>query len=150
MAGLDTAVLIQISASAGVFLAFWKLVGERVFREYFEMLEAREESSIGAVEKAKDLAVQITNINEKVQDNIREARITGVKARDEIVAAAKSARQTEIDRVLSEVTQRIEEEKTKVEIAQREADKDVPKEAEFLASKVVERLFSTESRKVVH
>ena len=143
-------VILEILASALLFIFFWKVIGERIFRPYFLLLEEREAQTSGARERTVSSKEKAQDMLAELEHELRASRVEGLRVRDDLISQAKKEYAQKISEAMEHSAGELAQARNESNTALSEALKQVPAESEKLASEVVSRLISQGSRAVLH
>jgi F0F1-type ATP synthase membrane subunit b/b' len=147
MPEITPTILLQIALSAGLFVALWYYLGKNVFGPFIKVIEEREEKTVGVEKFASDAKEEVRRETQKLEALRLEARLEGIRARDELIVSAKS----KADELLAATTARVEGElagiKAEIEKLRASLLPELDQEAEKLSQALVAKLTSSENSK---
>jgi F0F1-type ATP synthase membrane subunit b/b' len=148
---LKFSTLIQIIISGLLFLAVWGLFGNSLFQAYFDVLQEREKQTLGAEQKASEIKSQSQILQAEVDEEIKQARVAGIKKRDQLVEQARVKALEITTEAKAAADKKFDAARIKLEQAQAEALAELETEALELSKLVRERALADEvDSKTVH
>lgn len=143
-------VITQIFLSAALFIGVWSIIGNRVFKAFFSLLEEREARTTGDKQWAEQKREESRTILQQIDASLRETRLYSIGLRDEQVNKAK----TEATNILGQATQKaqsaLESARTQLKQQRSEIQRELEQEAEKLSNLVIERVLVTKGAPVIH
>lgn len=142
--------MVQLLASAALFIAIWALLDKTVFKRVFQILELREARTVGdehdAVEKRKEARA----LDAKTEETLRKSRLEAIVARDAKVQEAKLEAQKLIDRAAANAAEEYKKAHEALQFLKSQAANELPHEVDRLAETVVQRVLQTHGQPTVH
>ena len=147
---LSFAVLKQVIVSGLIFLSFWALLGTFVFQPFFEVLYKREARTKGDLTLAQEKLRESASLEQDLDEQLRLARLEGIKKRDTFLDEAGRAAQEVTDAASKAAREEIESAQKEIEDLKASAETELAEEAEKLAKVVVQRALSSSPEQVIH
>ena len=142
---------IRLLLSAGIFVLLWKVVGEGLMKPFFDMLAEREQKTVGDEKKAQKTLELSAQVASDIDSELLEARVEGVKLREEQLAAARGEVTKVTDKASKEAEATLTAGREEINIVASKARSDLEKEIDGLAEVLVSRVLGKESAgKTVH
>lgn len=129
--------------SGFTFLGIWAFLGNKLFRPYLEVVEQRETATVGAEARAVELRRETQRIQAEIEEQLRQARVEGIKRRDAQVDEAKKNAAAVLERVSSQAGERLKSAHAEIAELRRAAEREVESESQKLAALVCERALET-------
>ena len=142
---ISRSALIEIQLSGLLFLFVWWLIGNGIFKPFFEAAIEREESTSGAQRKAQELRRSLLDVDEQIQQELGKARLVGIQQRDAKVEVAKRKAQEKLDAAQQQNDKDLQAAAKRLEELRGQAERELAAEAEKLAEVVAERALAAES-----
>lgn len=136
----------NIVFSAILFLVLWNLVGVRCFKPFFEMLEQREAKTVGDERRAKEIKETTVRVEHEIELELHNARVAGVKEREERLQVAKSKAQEITTEASESAQQELAAGRAEIEQLKNKARRDLEQEASGLAKNLVSQILQSESQ----
>jgi F-type H+-transporting ATPase subunit b len=142
---LTPETLLDIQISGGLFLVLWLFLGNLIFKPFLELIEQREERTLGDEQRAQANLKQKKELESKLASELRNARLKGIEERDQKVLEGKRLAQEIIDEAQRENADQIQYAQQEIRIMREAAFKEVVAEADKLANLVAERALAVSS-----
>lgn len=135
-------LMLGIVQSSLLFLATWFVLGNKVYKPFFSLLEERERQTLGNSALAKDKLKERDELELKIEDELRKVRKESAKIRDEKLALAKAAAKSVCDDAESEAEKRLQTALLEIQSLREKAEADIEQEVERLSQIVFEKALS--------
>ena len=132
----DGTMLIHIAL---ILLMIW-ILNRTFFRPINRIIEAREKNKGGRSSEAEDILRRVGEKQTRYDATLLEARSKGYALVEKERSQAVSTRQSEIEKVKSEVAKNVAQEKEELTKQTAEARAEIAKEAEKMAEKISSNL----------
>ncbi len=136
-------VITEIALSGLLFIVVWRVLGEKVYRPFFQLLEEREAKTSGADELVHEKRLEIRRQQKKLDDLSLHARLQGIALRDDFLAKAQAEGQELIHRSTATAEEELQRGREELEKARQRLYGDFDTESERVAEIVFERVLST-------
>lgn len=83
-------LVYEAGLSSAFFILLWIVLGNGVFKPLLRNLEAREDNTKGAEERARKARDDAKDLQQKLADQRRRARLKGVSVRDKLIRQAQA------------------------------------------------------------
>lgn len=83
-------IIVQILASALMFVLFWQLIGVGIFKPFLDLLIERDERTVGDISASTKVEAETEELKRAISGQLRQARIDGMRARDAVILNAKA------------------------------------------------------------
>ena len=137
--------VIEFIVGASGFIIIWATVGNIVFKPIFKLLDAREKATAGAEYSSEELKIRAATLRTEVEQELRSARQTASKQREEIVSVARKEAQQKLDTASAENQKVLRQKLAEIESARTAAEASLETEAEHLANLMSSRVLSDKS-----
>ncbi len=137
---IDGTIVVQ----ALVFLASIFLLQHLMFRPYLKTREARKENVEGSSEEAGELDAQAEVLEEKYEEQIRQARRDAKEVRDSLRKQGLAEQQDIHSEVREELDEKLADERAKISAHVQDARAEIEDRAEGLADAMVGKLVPDE------
>ena len=129
-----------IPVGAILFFLFWKLMDKKVFSPFLALVEAREKATAGSLVDADKIYKQATDVAEKTEAEILQARKDAVKIKNEKILEAKIKVDNSIKDFEQEMLTRLLESRNHLELEVDKINQDLNSSQETLANEIVEKI----------
>jgi len=137
--------------SSGIFILLWKVVGEGMMKPFFDLLAEREQKTVGDELKAKKTLELSTQVAADIESELLEARVEGVKLREEQLNAARGEVSKVTDQASKEAEATLSAGRGEISSLASKARSDLESEIDGLAKVLVSRVLGKEvAGKTVH
>jgi F0F1-type ATP synthase membrane subunit b/b' len=143
-------ILIQIFLSTALFFALWQFLGKVWFKPYLELLIERETQTVGATKEAVQKLAENKRILDRIETELRTARIAGINLREELTTAAKAEAQKVLDQAKSKADLAIENARKEIISARQAAVKELAKETEEISAAMIKQVLGESSARLIH
>lgn len=144
----ETAVHIIISGL--MFIVCWALLGNYLFQPYIDLFEEREARTEGDKKKASEFKKDGAGLKSEIDEELRVARLEGIKLRDVKVDEAKRS----VDEILNAAQSTSENDlsraQTKIAGMKEQALKEVGEESDKLAQQLVQKALASNPTQTIH
>lgn len=147
---MDSAFLINVAGSAGLFILIWAIVGNGVFKPFLALLNEREERTTGDDAKAADIRSQADNLQYKIDLELKEAALQGIRERDAKVATAKQEASVIMEQAANKAQAELEAARSEIETVAAGARAELRAESEVVAGAMLEQVLGSSDGRVVH
>lgn len=138
-------LITGIFQSSLLFLATWFVLGNKVYKPFFALLEEREAKTIGNTSLAKEKLKEKEALELRIEDELRKVRRRAAKTRDEKLDQAKIAAKSVIEEAEGEAAKKLRLALLEIQNLRQKAEADIDREVERLAQIVFEKALSTSS-----
>ncbi len=142
--------VIEILLSSALFLVLWGFLGNYVFKPFFALHALREARTTGDRKKAQELKKESQNILEKIETELYQTRLQGIRSRDQKLAETKSKAQKILDEETEKATEKLELAREEIQTLKIQARKQIEEEAKQLAKVFVNKVMLETPSKMVH
>lgn len=142
--------MIEIAASAGLFILLWVILGNLLFKPYLALLEEREARTVGDERRASEGQREAQRLQGEVNEELRQAALQGIKIRDSHVAEAKQEAAEITEQAAGRAAEAVAEARAEIERQVAAAREQIGQDAEQVAGVMLERLLSGSATQVVH
>lgn len=143
-------LIVEAVFSATTFLVLWSVLGNVLFKPYIKLLDEREARTSGDEDVAIAKRQEAKSLQAEIEEQLRIARLEGIRTRDERVSAAKREAQVVIDRAAEQAAQELKRAEQSIAELKSKALAELPAEAEKLSKLVVSRALSTNTSNTIH
>ena len=143
-------ILVEMIFSAATFLVLWSVLGNKLFKPYFRLLEEREARTLGDEQLAVEKRHEAKQLAADLEEQLRTARLEGIRRRDERVSKAKAEAQVIVDRAAEQASQELKRAQQQIAELKAKALGELPQEAEKLSKLVVSRALATDTSSTIH
>jgi len=143
-------VVIEIAASAIIFLALWGFLSRAVFGPIIDVLEEREARTTGDKQQAKDAIAEASDLQTELEQRLFESRVEALRLRDDIVGQAEGEAGRIIMEAQTQAEQKLEAARADIERARQSVSGELESQAAELAETLVGRIMSSGSQPAVH
>lgn len=127
---LDSSIIAAILVFLGLIIALNYLL----FRPLQKVLTERESRTTGVVGQAQQSIDHFTDLSNRYQATIKQARLEGYRRQEEVRAEAGKKRAEEIDRARKSAEQLIQEARTTIQTQVEKAKEQLDREAREISS----------------
>lgn len=143
-------LMIGIVQSSLLFLATWFVLGNKVYKPFFALLEEREKQTTGNSSLAKAKLQERVALEQKIEDELRKVRKQAAKTRDEKLALAKAAARSVIEEAEGEAEQKLQTALLEIQDLRKNAEAEIGREVQRLSQIVFEKALSTTQDSSIH
>lgn len=148
---LKPETLVQIQISGVIFLLVWAVFGNLVFKPFLDLVAEREEKTVGSTRHAAEKKRESRSLEQKVEEELREARLEGIQQRDKLAEAARKQSQQVLEAADAAAREEIRKAQLEIDELKSRAEQELAQEAAALAELVVKRaLTPVSSEHYVH
>jgi F-type H+-transporting ATPase subunit b len=138
----QTDVKMILGTAAG-FCVLWAILHHWFFTPLLKLYEKREKLTVGAEDNLKEKENEISEVLEKYEILTLEARSQALKEKNEILNRAKAEANSEIEKAKLRVQESVGKAKKDISERKIQLQNDAQKEAESLASEMVNKVLGT-------
>ncbi len=142
---LSRPALTEIQLSGLLFFFVWWLIGNGIFKPFFEAAHEREASTSGAQKKAQELRRSVQDLEQEISEELGKARLVGVQQRDAKVEAAKRRAQEQVDVAQKQNEKDLKAANKRLLEMREKVEQELAAEVDTLADLVTERALSEKS-----
>ena len=150
MGYLENPLLQVIVGSLVIFIVLWQIMSRYFFKTMFEVLELREARTVGDERKALLLKQDTRAVVEHIENEVKAARLLGIKGRNEITGAAKVEAEKIIEAAHLEAARELESARHQIIALKERARQELLAEAQRLADETYLRLLKESQQSTVH
>lgn len=136
----------QVAVSSVLFLILWYVLGHKVFKPFFAVLEQREARTAGDEKLAQETKKEAEQLTSEIDGILAQARLAGISARDSEVMAAREEAKVTLERVKQASDLELEKARASIRSNYNEERERLGREAieigEAMVLKVVDRVSS--------
>jgi len=136
---------LHMFISAGIFIFLWKVVGEGMMKPFFDLLAEREQKTVGDEKKARETLELSTQVAADIDAELLEARVDGVKLREEQLAAARGEVSKVTEQANKEAEATLSAGRNEIGSLASKARADLDSEVDGLAEVLVSRVLGKET-----
>lgn len=119
--------------SVVIFLSLWLILNRYFFRVMFQLLELREQRTVGDGQRAQLLRKDTQHLMEYIEREVKTAKLFGIKGRDEITSVAKEEAAKIIEQAHLEASRELDLARKQIVILKEKARQELLLEAKRLA-----------------
>ncbi len=147
---LSDDALKQVQASGLMFIAFWSVVGNSVFKPFIEVAIERETATVGSESEAMAYKKENRILDEEIEVLLQEHRVVLLNERDNRLAEARRVASSVQSGLEDQLAIRLSTSKEQINGLRRSAELTIEDEASKLASLMIERALSSEGESLLH
>jgi F0F1-type ATP synthase membrane subunit b/b' len=151
METFENPLLQLFISSIIIFLVLWQILSRYFFKTMFQLLELREARTTGDEKRALLLRKDTQKIMEFIENEVKTAKLLGIKGRNEITAVAKAEAEKIIEAARLEASRELENARKQILILKERARQELLSEAKKLADETYLRLLNENaSHTIIH
>ena len=151
MVEITSTHLIEVGSSAILFIFLWWFLRGRVFLPYIEVIEEREQRTVGASEMVRVREKEKREIERVIAEEVRESRLQGIKLRDAKVKAAKDQAQEMLDQAAAQAQGELDKSRDAIAKLKLQAEQDMKAEIAALSAQITEQVVRSKgAARVIH
>jgi len=150
MGYIENPLLQIVLGSLIIFLVLWQVMSRYFFKTMFEVLELREARTVGDERRALLLRQDTRTAVEHIENEVKAAKLLGIKGRNEITGAAKMEAEKIIEAAHLEALRELESARHQIAALKEKAKRDLLAEAQRLADETYLKLLDESQQGVMH
>lgn len=143
-------LLALVVGSIVIFVVLWQVLSRYFFKTMFQVLELREARTVGDERRAHLLRRDTHTIMEQIENEVKAAKLLGIKGRNEITGAAKVEAEKIIEAAHLEAVRELESARQQIAALKERARQELLAEAKRLADETYLRLLNESQQSVMH
>ena len=141
-------VVQQILISSGLFVFLWIVLGRGVFKPFIELIEEREQRTAGDDKRSLELKDEAQRTRDRVDSEIKQARLRAIASRDEVVGSAKKEANKIVEEANAKAEQKLEAARAEIEALSKKAEAELASEVSEIAEVMHSKIISPSSQMV--
>ena len=142
---LSQDVLFEMRLCGGLFFLVWAFVGKVIFEPFVAAAIKREEATVGASGSAQQALDEVASLESALEDELRDARLEGIRLRDEQIDATKKKAADALDEAKQNAAKQLGQASKSLDELRATAQQELEQEAQSLTKLVVDKVVA-ESR----
>ncbi|MCB0346651.1 MAG: hypothetical protein KDD66_16165 [Bdellovibrionales bacterium] len=142
--------MIEIAASAGLFILLWIVLGNTLFKPYIRLIEEREARTMGDEKRAGEAARETERISNEIKEELRQAALHGIKIRDSHVAEAKAEANQVTEHASNVAAKELTAARKEIAKLVAEARDQINQDAQQVAGAMLDRLLTGSGSQPLH
>ena len=142
--------LTEIFPSTVIFIVVWMIFGNAVVKPFLKNLEDREERTTGDEKRAGEARQKTKQLLAQVEQELKVARLEGIRLRDDQVLKAKSEANKIADQASSASMAQLEAARDDIAQMKAKVRSELGSEVEGLSAMLIEKLMSAPGERVIH
>ncbi len=136
-------IISQILSSAALFILLWAVLGNLVFKPFLAILTEREEKTLGAEKRSVLLSEQCDELNVKLNQELRTARLQAIHLRDVEVEKTKGEGKGIVEKSSIAAQHILESGRDELRQAAQQARTELDKDITVLSNTLLEKILET-------
>lgn len=142
--------VLEAGLSAAIFLVIWMVVGNRVFKPFLANLEEREERTKGDEKRAVAARAKAQQLSAKFEEEIKQARLAGIRHRDDYVATAKAEAAKIVEQALDRSMRELDTARAELDALKGKVRTELSQEAQVLSGAILDKLLRGSGERLIH
>lgn len=145
-----TDLLLEVATYTVLFLLLWQVIAPLYLKPYFALLLEREERTAGDEKRAYARREQTREIVRQLEQKRYQARLEGLKVRDEQIQQARGAAAEIIKAAERKADSELVLAKAQIDLAKAKALGDVEAEASKISEAIVSKVLTAGGERTLH
>jgi len=141
---------IQLGIPALTFITVWYLLGNSVFKPFLANLEEREDRTTGDEKRAAEARQKTAQLHIKLEEQLKIARLEGIRMRDDYAAQAKLEAGRTQDQALQVALKQLDGARAEIETIKAKVRSELQGEAQALSGAILDKLLRNSAERVIH
>ncbi len=128
---------------AVAFVILWQILARVLFGPYLKLVETRDAQTTGAEDNAKSLTAKADELMLKYEDRITQARIAGMKEKNETLSKARTEAQAITEQADAKAQEKIQKSREELNARLATLKSELERDCESMAASITEKLRSS-------
>ena len=143
-------LFFEVATYVVLFLILWQIIGPLYLKPFFALLTEREERTTGDEKRAYSMREQTREVVRQLEIKRQQARLDGIKLRDEQVQQARLRAESIIKSAEERADAEFQQAKAGIDLAKVKAMAEVETEAAKISDAIVGKMLAANAERTLH